>query len=143
MSKMTLGEFRDCHSELIEQFQWIEFNFKRIITNLTGKNILAGLEELKNESWGPLSIKVKQAESKYGITFIPDDVYDELNRMREERNYWCHQCYIDMRTQTVGDKILVKPLEFVLRLYNTLRDATELQERMTEIYFSVCREILK
>ncbi len=75
---MTLGEFRDCHSELIEQFQWIEFNFKRIITNLTGKNILAGLEELKNESWGPLSIKVKQAESEYGITFIPDDVYDEL-----------------------------------------------------------------
>lgn len=137
---MTSTEFKIKHSELIEQFQWIEFNFKKIIIGLNGEGIISGLDALNKDAWGRLMDRVYEAEQKAGTRFFSNSLYDELDDLREERNYWCHQCYLDVRFKRDGT---VRSSKIVQKLDEDYRKATELQDRTQEIFDKVLRKLLK
>lgn len=37
----------------------------------------------------------RNLDKKTGFAQFSDDSYNLLNEIREIRNYWCHQCYLD------------------------------------------------
>lgn len=141
---MTQEEFRSLHSQIIEKYQWIEFNFKRILSLLMNKDLGIGLYELDGVAWGHLVASIRTAEHEKETAFISDAFYAEFDAARKERNYWCHQCYLDIGYDEDANKALrVKPRELVDRLLNDSRSARELQEQIQGIYYDVLHDYLK
>ena len=88
---MTFQEFQILHSETIGYFQLIESDLKWIYSLMHKGNIGENYDSLDKRNLG----FIKELDYSTGTPFISKDDYNFLNQMREKRNYWCHQAYID------------------------------------------------
>ena len=52
-------------------------------------------DSLDKRNLGFIIKELKALDYSVGTPFISKDDYNFLNQMREKRNYWCHQAYID------------------------------------------------
>lgn len=91
---MNKRDFRIMHSELIEYFQCIEFDLKRIYAAMCEGEFEENFGLLKRESFGAVLKKLKELDYSDGYPFFNDADYKFLNEFRKLRNYWCHECYL-------------------------------------------------
>ncbi|MDO5558299.1 MAG: hypothetical protein Q4F95_01740 [Oscillospiraceae bacterium] len=135
---MTLEQYRIKHSQIIECFQWIEFNLKRIYAKLSGKSLLKTISVLDKENLGSLIVLVKQTELQNNTCYLSDEDYELLDQIREMRNYWCHQCYLDVLFRKDEKKnLVVRNQDFANKLTLELYKVEELHYKFQDVYFNI------
>lgn len=112
---MTLEEYRIKHSMLIEQYQWIEFDLEGLCAVLSDEPFHEAIREIEKDSIGGVVREIRSIERQQEITVFTEAEYDELDHIRERRNYWCHVCYTEAYDKKTGTprnaSILLKDLQ--------------------------------
>lgn len=91
----AIDRFRKLHSEIIENYQCIEYDMKRIYSAMSSEDFDDNMEWLTNDNWGKILNKLRKLDNSDDNPFFTDKEYALLDEIRERRNYWCHQCYLD------------------------------------------------
>lgn len=127
---MNRSEFRIVHSTLIEHYQYIEHHLEGIYAAISGKPLVYGLEDVEESTIGNIVCEIKKIETKQNVSIIPNEVYDRLENARLKRNFWCHNCYVDMLFKLNGDP---KKDADIKMLSTDLREAEDLREVLYQI----------
>ena len=91
----SLERFRKLHSEIIEYYQCIEYDMRRIYSAMSSEDFDDCMDELRELNWGVVLNKLKKLDNSDDNPYFTEDEYNTLDDMRNQRNYWCHQCYLD------------------------------------------------
>lgn len=92
---MTRDKFKLIHSELIMQVQCIENDLKLIYAGMHSGNFDENLNLLEKSNLGTVIKKLKELDHSDGHPDLSKHDYELLEQIREIRNYWCHQCFLD------------------------------------------------
>ena len=114
---MTLDEFRIKHSLLIEHYQHIEFNLKGILSSINdGKEFLDGMDEVEKDTIRRVINGIKAKQKSRDEVVLSVEECNQLKHISERRNYWCHQCYIEMAfDRDTGDPKKKPQIDALLR----------------------------
>ncbi len=99
---MTLEEYRMKHSMLIEKYQWIEFDLEGLYAALSEEPFHKALREIERDSIGRVVREIKQIEDQQNIAVFSKTEYQELDQLRERRNFWSHECYTEAYDKSTG-----------------------------------------
>ncbi|MBD5516065.1 MAG: hypothetical protein HDR06_15850 [Lachnospiraceae bacterium] len=134
---MDYDTFKLIHSELIMSVQYIEQDLKLIYSILKGGDFYDNYSYVENSPLGKLLKSLHEMDQELGYSKIKEEDYDLLNQIREIRNYWCHQCYIDFHYiedpqehDKAFQKVAIRLHEDELRVY-------ELQQKIEKLRKSV------
>lgn len=117
---MKLQEFRLLHSELVENYQYIEFHIEGIYAKLCGKDFYSGLCDVNKTNLHALIAMTRKAEYERGLTVLEGE-YEKLNDICLRRNFWIHNCYIDLLYDEKRD--CFKKQTDIEKMYEDLRNA--------------------
>ena len=92
---MTFDDFKILHSELIMHMQCIENDLKIIYAAMKPGNFDKNYDELEKSNLGQITRVLKRLDYSDGYPDLLPEDYRTIDRIRETRNYWCHQCYLD------------------------------------------------
>lgn len=92
---MTRDQFKLIHSELIMQVQLIENDLRLIYASMKAGVFEDNYDDLEQANLGKIIRALKELDNSDGAPELSDKDYETLNQIREIRNYWCHQCYLD------------------------------------------------
>lgn len=112
---MTLEEYRIKHSMLIEQYQWIEFDLEGLYAAISDEPFCEALQEIEKDSIGGVVREIKKIEKEKNIVIFSEDEYQELDMLRERRNFWSHACYTEAYDKSTGIPRNAKMLSTDLR----------------------------
>lgn len=87
--------FKLIHSELIQQVQCIESNLKIIYAAMHNGNFKSNLKFVEKMNLGKIARELKKLDNSDNIPDFSEEEYTTIDEIREIRNYWCHQCYLD------------------------------------------------
>ena len=97
---MELNEYRILHSEIIEQYQLIEFHLEGLFALMQGQgnNFKELAHRVENDAMGELIRKVRflVKEFKYQDIITKID-FSILDQVRDDRNYYCHENFLENR----------------------------------------------
>ena len=124
---MTLEKYRILHSMLIEQYQWIEFDLEGLYAAISDEPFCEALREIEKDSIGGVVREIKKIEREKNIVIFSEDEYEELDRLRERRNFWSHVCYTEAYDKSTGAPRNAKMLS------DDLMKAERVLERLREI----------
>jgi len=93
--EMNRDTFKMIHSELIMQVQMIEEDLKVIYAGMKKGNFENNYQELSRGNLGKTIKELRALDNSDGNPELSNADYDLLNEIREIRNYWCHQCFLD------------------------------------------------
>ena len=134
---MDYDTFKLIHSELIMSVQYIEQDLKLIYSILKSGEFYDNYSDVENFPLGKLLKSLREMDQELGYSKIEKNDYELLNEIREIRNYWCHQCYIDFHYiedpqehEKAFQKVVVRLREDELRVY-------ELQQKIEKLRKSV------
>ncbi len=137
---MDYDTFKLIHSELIMSVQYIEQDLKLIYAILKEGEISDNYSDVENAPLGKLLKSLHEMEQELGYSKFKEKDYELLNQIREMRNYWCHQCYIDFHYienpqehEKAFQKVAQRLHEDELRVY-------DLQQKMEKLRKSVERK---
>ena len=125
---MPTDTFRIVHSTLIEHYQFIEAHLESIYSNLSEKDYLEGLEDVKKASLPAIIRAIQKMEKEKGVSVFTAEEYDCLSHIFQRRNFWCHNCFYDL-TFDFKTGNLKKP-EDMHRMMADLREAEEWREKL-------------
>ncbi len=92
---MTRDKFKLIHSELIMQVQCIENDLKLIYAGMHKGNFDKNFNMLEKSNLGTTIRKLKELDHSDGHPDLSKRDYEVLEQIREIRNYWCHQCFLE------------------------------------------------
>lgn len=134
---MDYDTFKLIHSELIMSVQYIEQDLKLIYSILKDGEFYNNYSDVENFPLGKLLKSFHEMDQELGYSKFKEKDYDLLNQIRELRNYWCHQCYIDFHYiedpqahEKAFQKVAAKLRGDELRVY-------ELQQKIEKLRKSV------
>ena len=93
--RMDYDTFKLIHSELIMSVQYIEQDLKLIYSILKDGEFYDNYSEVEKSPLGKLLKSLHKMDQELGYSKFKERDYELLDKIREIRNYWCHQCYID------------------------------------------------
>ena len=137
---MKNDTFKLIHSELIMSVQYIEQDLKLIYSILKGGKFYDNYSDVENAPLGKLLKSLQELDHELGYSKIKEKDYDLLNQIREIRNYWCHQCYIDfhyIENPQEHDKAFQKVAN---RLHEDELRVYDLQQKIEKLRKSVERK---
>lgn len=121
---MTLEEYRIAHSMLIEQYQWIEFDLEGLFALICGQPFHEAIEEIEKDSIGGVVRDIQKIEEERNITVFFQHEYEELDQIRQRRNFWSHASYTeprDLQGVPQNADLLAKDLAAAKRFLSRLR----------------------
>ena len=121
---MTLEEYRIRHSMLIEQYQWIEFDLEGLFAFISGDPFHEAIEEIEKDSIGGVVRDIRRIEEERNTTVFSQHEYEELDQIRQRRNFWSHACYTepsDPQGAPKNAELLSKDLAAAKRFLSRLR----------------------
>lgn len=92
---MTRDKFKMIHSELIQQVQCIENNLRVIYAAMCKGNFKSNLQSLNKANLGKIARELEELDYSDDFPELSEDDYEVIDEIRNIRNYWCHQCYLD------------------------------------------------
>ena len=92
---MDRDTFKLIHSELIQQVQGVEHNLKLIYAAMCSGNFNENYNSVQKMNLGKIARKLEQLDNSDDLPELSEEDYRTIDEIREIRNYWCHQCYID------------------------------------------------
>ena len=123
------------HSEIMLYFQCIEFDLKRIYAGMSSEDFDEEMDLLENSNFGNTLRKLKKLDYSDGKPWLSAADYDQLDRIRELRNYWCHQCYLDFIYISDYWQRENKFQRIANRLYNEHNRIYNLHKKLQDLYF--------
>lgn len=132
----TEERFKSMHSEIIMYFQCIEHDMKRIYSGMSADDYYDCMVMLDGKNWGVVLNKLKKLDNSDNDPYFSDEEYEQLDAIREQRNYWCHQCYLDyvyIHDNYERQRALEK---LCRRLENEMNRAYKLHRKMQDVYLS-------
>ena len=146
---MTETEFRLKHSELIEYYQLIEMRLKDIFASLCAENekdFLKFHNQVKRQSLNKLIKRVREKIETHPYKCLSKEEFDQLDRIKTRRNYWCHQCFpvdyvgdqpvVFVRGKTPDERV-VNISQYADDIESDLQDAIKWDDQLTNIYNSI------
>lgn len=95
---MEINEYRILHSQIIEQYQLIEFHLEGLFALMQGQgnNFEELAHRVENDAMGELIRKVRflVKEYKYQDIITKQD-FSDLDKIRDDRNYYCHENFLE------------------------------------------------
>lgn len=92
---MTRDEFKILHSDLIRHVQCVENDLRVIYKIMKAENASENADSLERANLGRIIKELYEVDISDGVLDLSKKDYELMNEIREVRNYWCHQCYID------------------------------------------------
>jgi hypothetical protein len=77
------------------QVQCIEHDLKLIYAGMSKGNFNKNFDMLEKANLGNVIKRLKELDYSDGHPDLSKEDYMLLEQIREIRNYWCHQCFID------------------------------------------------
>ena len=136
MTSSTIDRFRSLHSEIIQYYQCIEFDLRRIYSAMSSDDFYDCMDELSDKNWGSLLNQLEELDYSDDDPYFSEEEYRELDEMRSRRNYWCHQCYLDFIYIQDNWKQEERLQRLTRQLENEHNRAYKLHRKMQEIYLS-------
>ena len=133
---MLTNEFRFNLCLFIEFFQYLENDLKSIYAKLIDGYYPDCFDEVAEKPIGILIKKLKEVEKNEQKKYLSDEDYDNLNKVREMRNYWCHTCYNeqDYYIEQQSDRsFIIKERELLKRLKNEREIVRLLRIKMANV----------
>ena len=133
---LTTDEFRLAHSKIIEEFQWLEWSLKNMYANLIDGHYPECFDEVAEKPLGKLIEKLKDVENRNHTHYLTDEDYDNLRKVRDMRNYWCHSCYVegDGYLEQLPDMSIVKKSRGLIdRVKKEFEIVRELEKKLGDI----------
>lgn len=93
---MDNKEFRIYHANLIEQYQMIEHDLEGLYGLLDKGSFDELTKRVENDTMGELIRKVRFLIKECKENLLSSSDFDNLENIRNDRNYWCHSCYLDL-----------------------------------------------
>ena len=93
------------------------------------------MDLLENSNFGNTLRKLKKLDYSDGKPWLSAADYDQLNRIRELRNYWCHQCYLDFVYISDDWQRENKFQRIADRLHNEHNRIYNLHKKLQDLYF--------
>lgn len=133
---MTQTEFREKHSELIEYYQYIEMRLKGICAAFLADAERDWFDRLGDYELDPLGKLIKELcafQTQKEIGLLSQEDYESLERLRETRNYWVHQCFSNNTTHVIFKNGKVRNPKHAQDLSCALHDAIIWDRRLSEV----------
>lgn len=130
---MSRDLFKIIHSELIQQVQTIEYNLKIIYANIHQGDFFDNFESMEKSNLGKIIAELKRFKKETDDVNLTEEDYRLLDEIREIRNYWCHQCYIDFSYIRDNQEREAKFQEIAKRLHFDESRTWELSRKMEKI----------
>lgn len=134
---MTLDEYRIQHSMLIEQYQWIEFDLEGICAVLSEEPFHEAIREIEKDSIGGIVREIQRMEEKLNVVAFTAAEYEAIDRLRERRNFWSHECYTEAWDKHTGVPRNADLLAADLKSAQTLLKQVR---RVKELYMELQRD---
>lgn len=131
--------FKLIHSELIMSAQYIEQDLKIIYITLRGDSS-KNLEDFNLQTMGTSLHKLHELDEELGYCKIKKSDYALLDEVRNIRNYWCHQCYLDFHYIENPDEHYEAFLSVLNKLKREETKVYELQVKMEKLRKCVVRK---
>lgn len=129
---MTLNDFRIAHSDLIENYQYIEMHLEGIYAQLSGERFDKGLKDVEQTNLHRLLGKVRESAEGRNETILSDEETARLCELIKRRNYWVHECCTKMlRDRKTGAP---KKEEDVAQMRTDIKEAEELRQLLYDKY---------
>lgn len=125
--------FKMVHSELIMSIQYIEQDLKLVYAAVKGGDINQNFAELGKKNLGKVICEFRDLDKKSGFAQFSDDSYNLLDEIREIRNYWCHQCYLDFHYYSNPEEHYEAYCKVAERLHYDENRVFELQQRLERL----------
>ena len=126
---MNIVDFRQLHSELIAEYQLVEEKLRFIYLYLDKHTLNLGTQSidywdsLNKESIGKLMKLINFKSGEHKIEVFNKELLELIDKVREKRNFWCHQCYLKLPFKLNGES-KIKDLE--VKMNNDMEDAKKL-----------------
>lgn len=92
---MTRDTFKLIHSELIQQVQCIEHDLKIMYAAMKKGRFQSNMEAMRKANLGKIARELEALDYSDDFPELSERDYEVIDEIRDIRNYWCHQCYID------------------------------------------------
>lgn len=92
---MTLAEFHYLIGDTVMRCQHIEEEVKMIYAILAKGRFSDNYERICNDSLGQVLVALQEMDESDGRPFISKHDYEFLLRMKNKRNHWCHEAYVN------------------------------------------------
>lgn len=125
---MEIEVFRVNHSRIIEQYQLIEWHLEGIFGLLEQGDFEELTHRVENDTMGELIRKVRFLIKENKVSLLSKDDFSILDDIRDDRNYWCHSCFLD-----VNDN-LEKYGEIAKRLLSNLDKVIGMNNKLEEVF---------
>ena len=130
----TDTKFKTMHSEIIKYYQCIEYDMKRIYSAMASDDYFDCMDMLDGKNWGEILNRLRKLDNSDNDPFFSEEEYALLDEIRERRNYWCHQCYLDY-VYIENDFERFERLQRLCRqLENEKNRAYKLHQKMQDVY---------
>ncbi len=124
---MPLVEFRKVHSELIEHYQFIEFHLEGMYAAVCGKHLIDGLSDVEKDNYGKLINKIHMLEKQNNEEYLTSDECKRLTALCARRNFWCHNCYVDLKFDSkTGGLAEISDMQMLMTDFREAEDMREL-----------------
>lgn len=137
---MDRDTFKLIHSELIQQVQSIEFNLRRTYAAMCEGNFEDNFRRLEKSNLGKIARELEDLDYSDDCPELSEDDYDLIDEIREIRNYWCHQCYIDFMYINNDREREKKFQKIVQRLQRDENRTYALSVKLEKVYFSILKK---
>ncbi len=137
---MTRDKFKLIHSELIMQVQCIEHDLKLIYAGMHSGDFDENLDLLEKANLGTVIKKLKDLDYSDGHPDLSKQDYDLLEQIREIRNYWCHQCFLDYVYISDDNKRECQFQQIAKRLSQDENRTWDLHEHLQELRNKMLRK---
>lgn len=126
---MNIVDFRQLHSQLILEYQLVEEKLRFIYLFLDKHTINLDMDTmdywdgLNKESIGKLIKMINSKSDEHKAVVFDEKLIEIIDKVREKRNFWCHQCYLKLVFSVNGESKL-KDLE--TRMNSDIDDAKKM-----------------
>ncbi len=138
--QMDYDTFKMIHSELIMSVQYIEQDLRIIYSAIKPGNYKDNYTIVDNAPLGKLLKELHELNDELGYSAIEEKDYELLDQIREIRNYWCHQCYLDFHYEVNPIKHEQKFNKVAERLHYDEMRVYELYKKIENLRKSVEKE---
>lgn len=126
---MTLEEFRKKHSELIENYQFIEMWLEGIYAGFNKGDFVENLQDVATTNMHRLLVVISKLEEKNHCEILSAEEKDAIAAAIRERNFWVHNCYTDLVFKRTGE---LKRTSDIGRLQKALQESEDLRNTLFE-----------
>ena len=137
---MEMETFKMIHSELIMWVQYIEQDLRIIYSTIKPGDYKENYGIVDTAPLGKLLKELQAMDEEVGYSKFKQSDYDTLNQIREIRNYWCHQCFLDFHYIEDPTEHFKKFQEIATRIHYDENRVYDLYQKIERLRKSVVKK---